>query len=127
MKDTEARQHTLTSQHDGEPRIDVASTRGMLYEAARQIDSARHNVRGASTLSVPSGSGWMHLWVKDVSAPGFRGYRYALMSERSDTIHGPGTSDVQRLVETDADAFFEPQAVKDAIMQAASGAQAVPA
>ena len=123
MTDTAAT--TFTSQHDGAERIGVASTRGMLYEASEQIDGARHNVRGASMLSVPSGSGWMHLWVKDISASGFRGYRYALMSERSDTMDGPGTSDVQRLVETDADAFFEPSAVKDAIISAAS--QTVPA
>ena len=37
-------------------------------------------------------------------------------------MDGPGTSDVQRLVETDVDAFFEPSAVEDAIIGTASQA-----
>lgn len=102
------------SKHDNEDDIGIASTRSMLWEAGQQIPGAKSNVADASTLSVERDDGWHHFWVSDVSDHGFFGYKYALLHERTDEIHGwLGREPAQLL--TTRDGRFSPGDVSHAI------------
>jgi hypothetical protein len=103
-------------------RIGVSSTKGMLWEIGQYLPDRFQAVKDADGLRVRiSADRWAHVWVADTSADGFHGYTYALMIATSATEHG-FTDGSRRILESDADAFFQPdgvvQAVQDALNKA---------
>ena len=115
------------SQHHDANRIGVSSTKGMLWEIGQYLPDRFQAVKDADGLRVRiSEDRWAHVWVADTSADGFHGYTYALMVATSATEHGP-TAPELRILESDHNAFFQPDdvrhAVEDALNRAIGGAE----
>ena len=96
-------------------RIGVSEARRTLWNLSQEIDGAKSNVAGASTLSVPDGDGWLHLWVRDVSGGASFGYRYALLYTRSDRMEYRGYDEPTVAVKTNRNGFFKRTAFEQAI------------
>jgi hypothetical protein len=117
----------FTSNNQDVDRIGVSSTKGMLWEISQALPDRFQAVKDADGLRVrisaedAGTSRWAHVWVADTSPDGFHGYTYALMAATSATEHG-FTDGSRRILESDADAFFQPsdvvQAVEDALNKA---------
>ena len=121
----------LQSQHADADRIGVASTKGVLWEIGQYLADRFQAVKDADGLRVRiSEDRWAFVWVADTSGRRWRGYTYALMCGTSETEHG-FTDNERRILESDADAWFQPgdvvQAVQDALNEAVNEAAHVPA
>lgn len=122
---------TFASNNQDADRIGVSSTKGMLWEIGQYLPDHFQAVKDADGLRVRiSADRWAHVWVADTSADGFHGYTYALMVATSATEHG-FTDGSRRILESDGDAFFQPddvrQAVQDALNEVMEDAEQVPA
>lgn len=124
---TDASEHidlsAFRSQHHDADRIGVSSTKGMLWEIGQHLPDRFQAVKDADGLRVrisaedAGASRWAHVWVADTSPDGFHGYTYALMIATSATEHG-FTDGSRRILESDADAFFQPDDVRRAVQDA---------
>lgn len=122
---------TFQCQHHDADRIGVASTKGTLWEIGQYLPDRFQAVKDADGLRVRiSADRWAHVWVADTSPDGFHGYTYALMIATSATEHG-FTDGSRRILESDHNAFFQPddvrRAVQDALNEAVNEAAHAPA
>lgn len=113
---------TFASNNQDADRIGVSSTKGMLWEIGQYLPDRFRAVKDAHGLRVRISTGsWVHIRVIDVSPTGLHGYRYALALGTTSTEHG-FVDDEERILESDMNARFQPDAVRDAVQDALNGA-----